>query len=117
MSSHINHACEPSEHQAHTHDPRPESTLKRTAILFQALGDGERLKLMALLYDGPHCVSELAEETGQSMSMISQRLKILHHARLLRRERAGKHIYYSLADEHVVHLLENAFDHVEEHQP
>ena len=106
--------CDPHEHRVHTHAPRSQEVLIQTAALFHALGDTERLKVMELLFDGPHCVSELAEETGQSMSMISQRLKILHHAQLLERERSGKHIYYRLADEHVVHLLENAFDHVQE---
>ena len=48
------------------------------------------------------------------MSIISQLLKILHQARLVEKRR-GKHIYYSLSDDHIVHLLKNAFDHVEEH--
>jgi ArsR family transcriptional regulator len=69
---------------------------------------------MELLFDGPHCVSELAQETEQSMSLISQRLKILYQAKLLKRERTGKHIYYSLSDAHIVELLRNAFDHAEE---
>ena len=89
--------------------------MQEAATLFSALGDTSRLRLMELLFDGPHCVSELAEETGQSMSIISQRLKILHQARLVEKRREGKHIYYSLSDDHIVHLLKNAFDHVEEH--
>jgi DNA-binding transcriptional ArsR family regulator len=44
------------------------------------------------------------------MSMISQRLKILYHAKLVQKKRSGKHIYYALADDHIVHLLENAFE-------
>ena len=107
-------ACDAAEHVPHVHDKRPEGVLTQTAILFSALGDLQRLRLMELLFDGPHCVSELAQETDESMSLISQRLKILHQARLLKRERQGKHIYYSLADDHIVHLLSNAFDHVEE---
>ena len=107
-------SCQPDEHPPHVHTPRPAAVLSQTAALFSALGDTERLRLMELLFDGPHCVSELAEETGESMSMISQRLKILHHAKLVQKERSGKHIYYTLADEHIVHLLKNAFDHVEE---
>ncbi len=106
--------CEAHDHVPHTHTPREAGTVTQTAALFSALGDVERLRLMELLFDGPHCVSELAQETGQSMSLISQRLKILHQAKLLKRERTGKHIYYSLSDEHIVHLLQNAFEHVEE---
>ena len=106
--------CNAHDHPPHTHVKREDEIVERTAVLFSALGDLERLRLMELLFDGPHCVSELAEETQQSMSLISQRLKILHHARLLKRERRGKHIYYSLSDAHIVDLLKNAFDHIEE---
>jgi ArsR family transcriptional regulator len=71
--------------------------------------------MMELLFDGKHCVSELAAETGESMSTISPRLKILCQAGLLLRQREGKHMYYSLADRHVFELLENAFEHTIEH--
>ena len=73
-------SCEAGEHSPHQHILRSEAVLSKTAVLFNAMGDMERLKIMELLFDGPHCVSELSAETGQSMSMISQRLKILHHA-------------------------------------
>ena len=109
--------CESSEHRPHTHTLYSEDVRKNTAALFYALGDPERLKIMELLFDGAHCVSELAEETGQSMSMISQRLKILYQAKLVHRQRTGKHIYYSLSDEHIVQLLQNAFAHVQEPHP
>ena len=113
-SHHTDSLCDSHEHTPHTHNPRSEAVLSQAATLFHALGDKERLRLMELLFDGPHCVSELAEETGQSMSMISQRLKILLHAKLVQRERSGKHIYYTLADQHIVLLLQSAFEHVEE---
>ena len=77
--------CEAHDHVPHSHTPREARTVTQTAALFSALGDVERLRLMELLFDGPHCVSELAQETGQSMSLISQRLKILHQAKLLKR--------------------------------
>ena len=110
----ITASCAAEEHAPHEHKIRSEAVWSFTADLFNALGDRERLKLMALLLDGPHCVSELAAETGQSMSAISQRLKILYQAKLVQKQRSGKHIYYSLLDEHVVGLLRNAIEHAEE---
>ena len=103
------------EHPVHTHRPRSKKVVQQTAALFHALGDPARLRLMELLFDGAHCVSELAQETNESMSLISQRLKILYQANLVTKQRTGKHIYYALADEHVVTLLDNAFKHIEEH--
>ena len=107
--------CVAHEHSSHEHEPRPERVIDRTAEMFRALGDASRLRMMELLYDGRHCVSELAEETGESMSTVSQRLKILSQAGLVSRQRDGKHIYYALADQHVFELLENAFEHTTEH--
>ena len=107
--------CNATDHDAHTHDLRSDRVINRTAEMFRALGDVSRLRMMELLFDGRHCVSELAAETGESMSTISQRLKILCQAGLVAKQRSGKHIYYSLADSHVFELLDNAFEHTIEH--
>jgi len=107
--------CSATDHDVHKHEPRSDRIINRTAEMFRALGDPSRLRLMELLFNDRHCVSELAEETGESMSTISQRLKILCQAGLVKRQRSGKHIYYSLADHHVFELLENAFEHTIEH--
>jgi ArsR family transcriptional regulator len=87
------------------------SAVRKTAALFSALGDSERLRVLEVLVGGRRCVGALAEEMDESMSLISQRLKILHHAELVVREREGRHVYYRVADEYVVALLVNGFDH------
>lgn len=103
-----------SDHPPHAHTPRSDAVIERAAVLGAALGDPSRLRLLELLLDGPHCVSELAAESGGSLSAVSQRLKILTHARLVARTREGRHIYYALADDHVHHLLAELFDHASE---
>ena len=115
VSTRASDECGVADHNAHEHEPRSDRVIDRTAEMFRALGDVSRLRMMELLYDGRHCVSELAAETGESMSTISQRLKILSQAGLVSRERDGKHIYYALTDNHVFELLENAFEHTTEH--
>jgi len=106
--------CAQESHETHVHSPRSERTLTDGARLFQALGSPERLQLMERLLDGEHCVSQLALELDEKVTTISQRLQQLHRARLLSKERRGKHIYYAIADHHVRDLLVNTFDHVEE---
>jgi ArsR family transcriptional regulator len=88
--------------------------IERAAALFRALGDTARLSLLARLSSGEYCVTELAEATGEGLSTISQRLRTLRSEHLLRRRRAGKHVYYTLADEHVVALIESALAHAAE---
>ena len=108
-------SCAPQDHVNHQHTLRSDRVIKRTADMFRALGDPSRLRIIELLFDGKHCVTELAEEAGASMSIVSQRLKILSQAGIVQKARHGKHIYYSLADEHIVQIIYNSFQHTTEH--
>jgi DNA-binding transcriptional ArsR family regulator len=82
-----------------------------------AIGDVPRLRLLALLAQGEACVTELAESEGESISTISQRLRVLRGENLVLRKRRGKHINYVLADQHVMDLVFNALAHASEHPP
>ena len=84
---------------------------KRTAAIFRALGDPSRLQLLALLSQGEMCVSELTQRLSDNLPAISQRLKLLRAERLVSTRRQGKHIYYSLADNHIASLIENGLAH------
>jgi len=102
------------------HPPRPairlpsRAQIEAGAAIFQALGDPERLRLLVRLAEGEACVSELAEYEGEKISTVSARLKTLYAVRLVKRRREAKHIYYTLADEHVLPLVRNAIDHAAE---
>lgn len=85
--------------------------LNETAAQFNALGDADRLALVVCLMDGPQCVGALAKRFDVGMSTISQRLKLLHTARLIAKERRGKHMFYKIDDQHVLNLIENALEH------
>lgn len=106
-------ADEPHERRLPAGDA-PPLVIERAAALFRALGDSARLSLLERLSTGEYCVTELAEATGEGLSTISQRLRTLRAERLLRRRRVGKHVYYSLADAHVVALIESALAHARE---
>ncbi|MGP1516866.1 MAG: ArsR/SmtB family transcription factor [Ottowia sp.] len=91
--------------------------LEMAAAMCSALSDVGRLRLVLRLMnspDGELCVSELVEHEQAKASSISARLQVLHAARLLTRRREMKHIYYSLADDHVRHLVLNILGHAAE---
>lgn len=90
-----------------------EQRLARTAVLFKALGDPARLALLYQLREGERCVGDLVAE-GQKLSTVSARLQTLLNARLVVRRRDAKHLFYRLADQHVVELIENALAHADE---
>ena len=110
-------ATDPSE--LHHHDPPvpsdlPDSAFERAASLFRAAGDPARLRLLETLSREECCVSALAEASGEGMSTVSQRLRLLRAEGLVRRRRDGRHMYYSLADDHVAALIRNALEHATE---
>ncbi|MCE2810318.1 MAG: metalloregulator ArsR/SmtB family transcription factor [Planctomycetaceae bacterium] len=84
---------------------------QHAAAIFRALGDPSRLQLLALLAKREMCVTELTERLQDNLPAISQRLKLLRSERLVKTRREGKHIYYSLADNHIALLIENGLAH------
>ena len=111
-------SCSPTDHDEHSHPLPSDHEIERAARMGSAMGEPGRLRLLALLLNEQHCVSELTAETGDSLSLVSQRLKILTEAKLLTRHRDGKHVYYRLADDHVRILIENLLSHADhQHMP
>jgi ArsR family transcriptional regulator, lead/cadmium/zinc/bismuth-responsive transcriptional repressor len=88
--------------------------LEDAAAMFDALSDMARLRTLVLLAEKELSVSEIAAAEGEKMTTVSARLQILHAARLIGRQRKGKSIIYSIADEHVLTLIENAVAHAGE---
>lgn len=104
----------------HAHPARPPVSLpaalhiEAASGLFRAIGDPARLRLLLRIAAGERCVSELVDEESDKLSSVSARLQQLLAARLVSRRREGKHLYYALADQHVVVLLDNVLQHVSE---
>jgi ArsR family transcriptional regulator len=69
------------------------------AEVFKALGDANRMYLIYLLAsDGKEriCVTELAEQLGISQPAVSRHLSTLRHAGIVKAEKDGNHIYYTI---------------------
>lgn len=115
-SSHDDHDhCGPEEHARRLKTAAvSDEQLDRAAAIFRAAGDLSRLKLLYRLCDGEWCVTELAEAAGVGLSTVSQQLRLLRAERIVARRRAGKHIFYSLADAHVSDLITSAIEHASE---
>jgi len=79
----------------------------------QALATPSRLRILARLYEGPASVSEICAAIEMDGSAVSHQLRILRHLGLVVGERDGRRINYSLHDEHVGQLMEQAMSHVE----
>lgn len=91
-----------------------DAAFERAAALFRAASDLSRLRLLHRLDAGECCVTELADASDTKLSTLSQQLRVLHAERVVKRRRDGRHIYYSLADDHVRELIRAALDHASE---
>jgi ArsR family transcriptional regulator len=76
--------------------------------IFKALGHPIRYKIVKFLIDGPECVCKLNENIEFSQSNLSQHLRILKDAGVVKGEKVGLNIHYSLASEEIKELFEVA---------
>ena len=81
---------------------------------FKVMGDSTRIRLLWALEEAEMYVNDLAVLLDMTKSAVSHQLKILRTAKLVKAEKRGKNVYYSLADDHVKVVLEMALDHIRE---
>ncbi|MGG2067205.1 ArsR/SmtB family transcription factor [Bacillus sp. S14(2024)] len=91
-----------------------DDSLSQVAELFKVLGDRTRTRILHALFEAELCVCDLAYLLGMTQSSISHQLRVLKQAKLVKNRKEGKVVYYSLADDHVIRIFEQAFEHVNE---
>lgn len=69
---------------------------RRCAEVLAALAAPERLKIIRFLVDGRHNVTEVADMLAVPAVNVSHHLMVLKHARLIRRKKEGRFVWYSL---------------------
>jgi ArsR family transcriptional regulator, lead/cadmium/zinc/bismuth-responsive transcriptional repressor len=89
-------------------------TVQKIAATFSVLGDPTRVRILDALSTGELCVCDIATLVGISESAVSHQLRLLRGMRLVRTRRAGRQVFYTLDDQHIVELLRLAVTHVQE---
>ena len=85
------------------------------AETFGLLADPTRLSIVLACRDRQIAAGQIAEELGLSPSLVSHHLRLLRGARMLRAERQGKQVFYTLADDCVRNVLVIMIDHLFSH--
>ena len=81
---------------------------------FKVYGDETRIKIIHLLAQRELCVHEISGILEMNQSAISHQLKVLRNNKLVKPRKNGKHVFYSLVDDHVIQILNNGLEHVHE---
>ena len=62
----------------------------------------------------PLCVNEISEILDMTQSAISHQLKNLRASNLVKTEKIGKNVYYSISDDHIKIILKYGLEHISE---
>jgi len=85
--------------------------------LLRALAAPLRIAIVMELAAGPKYVHQIVETLGVTQPLVSQHLRVLRGAGIVRGTRSGREISYSLIDDHIAHIVTDAVNHArEEHQ-
>lgn len=93
--------------------PLDEAMERSVAQTSQAFATPSRVRILVRLWQSPATVTILATDTGLEQSSVSHQLRILRDLRLVQTRRDGRSVVYSLHDDHVAIMLNEAIYHVE----
>jgi len=97
------------------YESMPDSeSFAKLSNLYKMYADNTRLKILWALSCESMCVCDLAVLLDMTKSAISHQLKSLRLTNLVKSQKKGKNVFYSLVDEHVREIFEKGFEHVHE---
>ncbi len=91
-----------------------EEDLYDLADFFKVFADTTRIKILYVLLKQEMCVCDIAQTLEMTQSAISHQLRILKQMDLVKSKREGKTVFYSLADNHIVSILSQGMEHINE---
>lgn len=77
-------------------DKRTIEETREAVGLLKVLAEENRLHILRMLKRGEHCVCQIIERLDLSQSLVSHHLKSLKEAGLIRDDKRGMWVYYSL---------------------
>lgn len=91
-----------------------EESLYELSEFFKVFSDSTRIKILFALFTSEMCVYDIAALLEMNQSAVSHQLRILKQAGLVKFRRDGKVVYYSLDDEHIQQIVQQALTHLSE---
>ena len=90
-----------------------ELTVERAVVVLRAMAYEHRLHILIQLRSGEKSPAELAGVIPADATSIAHHLRFLKDARLIRRERRGRNVYYALRSEAISRLIVNVLRYAE----
>ena len=84
------------------------------AEFFKIFGDATRIRILDLLINGELSVNEISKKLDVSQSAVSHQLKTLRGSNLVKANKVGQTVNYSIKDEHIEIILKYGIEHLKE---
>lgn len=81
--------------------------IKNKVKFFKALGDETRLNIVRYLLNHEYCACDFTSMTKKDQTTISRHLKVLVEAGILKYEKKGRNVVYSIRNNQVKKALLN----------
>ena len=89
-----------------------EKEMTSVASFFKILGDNTRIKILYALKTREMCAGDIAVLLNMTKSAVSHQLSVMRNMHQAKSRREGKNIFYSLDDQHIVDIIEEALIHM-----
>ena len=88
-------------------------TAYRVAEIFSSMSDPTRIRIIGLLTNSEICVGDLCLILEMTQPAISHHLRILRNLKIVSSRKAGRHVFYTLTDEHIKYIFTQSVHHAE----
>ncbi|MDD3340611.1 MAG: metalloregulator ArsR/SmtB family transcription factor [Bacilli bacterium] len=86
--------------------------IDKLSSFYKVFGDTTRLRILNLLTEGEKNVGDIAFILSMNQSAISHQLQILRISDLVKTNKVGKTVNYSLSDDHIKVILKYGYEHI-----
>ncbi|HIF89695.1 MAG TPA: ArsR family transcriptional regulator [Candidatus Thioglobus sp.] len=81
-----------------------------SAAFLKLLANPSRLLVLCNLIEGERCVGDLEKDLDISQSALSQHLSKMRDEGIVKADKQGQHVFYSISDSNVVEILNVLYD-------
>ena len=74
--------------------------------IFKALADPTRLKILECIRNDEKCICEIIPYTGKSQPNVSQHLKVLNHAGIVKERKDGTKIMVKASNKEIYKIID-----------
>ena len=89
-----------------------DSEISKVVSFYKVLGDDTRIRILYALKEQEMCAGDIAVLLDMTKSAVSHQLAVMRNMHQIKSRRDGKNVFYSLDDEHIVDILEEALVHM-----